>query len=216
MAVFTGRMSASASMSHCALAAMRTRIIPLPTYGATVGLSPAIRSDSRSPNSASERPIKYSDFDNSTLLDDALIPARHWACHCRIFSVACAHMANSSAGTPGNARIYAGFPQCAETFQASPGAVPTGLAMISAPSGRMACLRLLTGMRAPERSNRAISAASVAVSFTRGAPKVSASVSAVRSSSVGPRPPVIISSSDRRTACSKHGFILSGSSPTAP
>ena len=81
-----------------------------------------------------------------------------------------------------------------------PGAVPSGLGMIRLPRGNIACRRLLAGIGALRRANRDSTAARAAASSSSGAPPRAASTSRVRSSAVGPRPPVARTKSARPVA----------------
>src|SRR6266536_3056453 len=83
----------------------------------------------------------------------------------------------------------------------TPGAVPTGLSIVWAPSGTSACFRFICAMRAmPARAKRSRSHCSISGWRTRRTPATAAIASRVTSSCVGPRPPVRITASARASA----------------
>ena len=101
--------------------------------------------------------------------------------------ISSAHMAFISRGTPGISTAM----QPSSSNQA-PGAVPWALGSLCPLVGTMACLRLLAvGVRPPRpvRAKKSTIFCHSASSKCRVSPKASATVSLVRSSSVGPSPP---------------------------
>ena len=90
-----------------------------------------------------------------------------------------------SRGTPG--RKYATH---SPTRTPKPGAVPTGLGRMSAPSGKSACLELLADRARPNFSRRRRMSSRLTSSRARRTPSAPATASVVMSSVVGPRPPV--------------------------
>ena len=115
----------------------------------------------------------------------------------------CRSMGSSSDGGPGSMSTQPFAP----TGTAQPGAVPTALGKAVAPSGSRACLRWLDDMgRLPKYSRRR---ARLSASSSNGTFATRATVSLVRSSSVGPSPPVVITTSARprasRRAASRRG-----------
>jgi len=81
-----------------------------------------------------------------------------------------------------------------------PGAVPVGFGKKSAPTGIKACLLLLGGISRPKIVNLASISAKISLSSLRGVWKKSAIVSVVKSSGVGPSPPVKIKIEERSRA----------------
>ena len=124
----------------------------------------------------------------------------------------CCHMARISLGTPG--KVNTVKPGCG--VQMIPGAVPVGLGNTSAPCGNSACLRLLTPKLRPRARSLASRSASTSGRSSKGTPKQAAKVSVVRSSGVGPKPPVQISSRLRSAASKTASRKRSGLSPTTP
>ncbi len=111
---------------------------------------------------------------------------------------AASHIGRSSPGGPGSTTTH-GPPSTGTT---SPGAVPTG-SSTTAPEGTSACLRLparrLSSLTSRQRPRSAemipqIRSSSPA-SSSRETPANSATTSAVRSSAVGPSPPLVITRS---------------------
>ena len=117
-------------------------------------------------------------------------------------------MGRSSDGGPGSRMTS--LPPSAGAAQ--PGAVPTLLAKAWLPRGNQACLYWFspTG-RSPKysRSLRRLSASS-----SSGRPRTRATVSLVRSSLVGPRPPVVMTRSLRCRAARRHSSRRAALSPT--
>ena len=95
-----------------------------------------------------------------------------------------------------------------------PGAVPRGLRRTAAPSITSACFSLTGAITRPKRANRAFSSSMSAGSRRRGRPSAAAAASRVRSSSVGPRPPVEITISARASALRKADSRSDASSAT--
>ena len=98
--------------------------------------------------------------------------------------------------------------------QIMPGAVPRGLLSTVAPAGSSACLQLLAAIGLPRALSFALMSASTSLRSSRGALKAAARVSVVRSSGVGPKPPVQINTRQRREASSTTSINLSRLSPT--
>ncbi len=71
-----------------------------------------------------------------------------------------------------------------------PGAVPRALSMLVALGINQACLRLMAGIAMPRRAKSPVSQASRVGSTSGVSPQAAAMASRVRSSGVGPRPPV--------------------------
>ncbi len=113
-----------------------------------------------------------------------------------------------SEGTPGRAAIVA-RPMVIQM----PGAVPIGFARGSAPWGNNAWTRFRPAIGRFRRANIASIAASEAASSTRGTAAHCARASRVRSSCVGPRPPVMMTTSARSNAARKAARWSSNSSP---
>ena len=97
-----------------------------------------------------------------------------------------------STGTPGSATSS---PRPSRTEK--PGAVPKRFAMTVAPRGKRACLALLGVISRPNLRKRSRMASSDGRSSSSGTPMAAATTSAVRSSSVGPRPPLMTTRSER-------------------
>ena len=119
------------------------------------------------------------------------------------------HMAFISRGTPG---ISAAQWPCASSNQA-PGAVPWSLMILWPFVGTMACLRLFSVGRRLVRAKKARILSHSASSKCSVSPKASATVSLVRSSSVGPNPPEKINRSLRPLACVTSSRRRAGLSP---
>ena len=115
------------------------------------------------------------------------------------------------AGGPGS--VTTTRPSGASTSQ--PGAVPFGFGSASADGIRQACLRLTSGKSMPRRSNRSRSHASISGSTVGSSPTSAATASRVRSSGVGPRPPVVRTRSARPSAASSAPRTTSRSSGMA-
>ncbi len=96
-----------------------------------------------------------------------------------------------------------------------PGAVPWGLTRAVQEGISVACLMLLCGISIPRRAKKFIRACFNCGSTVIFSPKSAAMASRVRSSCVGPRPPVVRMSSDRFHACLRTPCNRAGLSPTA-
>ena len=118
-------------------------------------------------------------------------------------------MRRSSRGTPGVKKKRA-----RPMSSAKPQAVPTGLSMISAVAGSIACLRLFGGMMRLRLEKNASIVASHSSFSTSSTPAACAAISCDRSSTVGPSPPLTITASARCEASWKAASRLSRSSPT--
>ncbi|MPM73593.1 hypothetical protein SDC9_120575 [bioreactor metagenome] len=95
-----------------------------------------------------------------------------------------------------------------------PGAVPLSLYMIIAPSGIIACFILFSVMSRPNLEKNFFILFNALSSRYIFLSKYSAPISFVRSSPVGPNPPVVIITSARSNAKCIASFILFGLSPT--
>src|SRR5579859_816548 len=95
-----------------------------------------------------------------------------------------------------------------------PGAVPRGFSRTSAPSGTMAWRRFTAGMSRLKLRNLASIARTTSSFRCRRRPRSSATVSRVRSSSVGPRPPLAITTGTRFSASRNASASSSRLSPT--
>ena len=127
----------------------------------------------------------------------------------RIGRTCSAHMAFISRGTPG---ISAAQRPCSSSNHA-PGAVPWSLISLWPLVGHMACLRLFGVGRLFVRAKKSMIFCHSPSSKASVSPKASATVSLVRSSSVGPRPPEKTSRSLRLFACKTSSFSRAGLSP---
>ena len=119
------------------------------------------------------------------------------------------NMIRISDGTPGRQPTTA-----PPTRIQTPGAVPTRLGSISAPRGNRAWTRFRSAMGRFRRANIARMASSASGSSTSGTPATRASASRVRSSWVGPSPPLIRTRSARPVATLKAATFSSRSSPS--
>ena len=133
---------------------------------------------------------------------------------CPSLSLSCSdtsfcHMRCISLGGPGMA--INSFP-CCSTHQ--PGAVPRGLGMGRAEGMRVACLMLLSGMGKPRLEKKSLSWRSSSASTASSSLSMAAMASRVRSSAVGPSPPVTRTRSERPQARSRHPLSRSRLSPT--
>ena len=106
-----------------------------------------------------------------------------------------AHIPVISAGGPG---IATTMPSAFSTHQ--PGAVPRGLGRIVPEGMIVACLMLRAGMSLPRPAKKARSVAAAPGSTRASSPTARAMASRVMSSSVGPRPPVQMTTSERSSA----------------
>src|SRR6516164_1694008 len=91
---------------------------------------------------------------------------------------------------------------------------PRGFSSTSAPSGTMACRRFTAGMSRLKLRKRASMARTTSSLRSKRRPSRSARVSRVRSSSVGPRPPLAITTGTRFKASRKASASSSRRSPT--
>ena len=107
----------------------------------------------------------------------------------------CSHIRYISLGTPGMATMI-----CLSFSTHQPGAVPRGLGRASAEGINVACLTLRSGILALRAANMPRSSASSFGSTCIVSPSKALIDSRARSSSVGPRPPVMIIRSDRSQA----------------
>jgi hypothetical protein len=163
----------------------------------------AASSDSVSPNSRSRADSKGRVRASTALAAEVASAAGHIAC--------------SSRGGPGST-ITVGPPATGTT---SPGAVPTGSSGC-APRGTIACLRFatcsacgLTCLRWRNRARMAVICRSSASSSSSSTPANPATTSAVRSSAVGPSPPLVMTRSTRWLARNRNAAARSaGRSPT--
>ena len=114
------------------------------------------------------------------------------------------NMGRNSRGGPGSMMSQLGWPPARNGLGrnsiASPGAVPCGLCNTVAPSGIMACTFVRSGMGRLRRSKIWRMCASTAASSRNSFPSNCATKSRVRSSEVGPSPPVAITRSARASA----------------
>ena len=121
------------------------------------------------------------------------------------------HIGRISRGGPGSA--IATPPSGRLTNQ--PGALPFGFGSGSLDGMRQACLRLISGNGRPRRSQRPRSQASRSGSTSGVSPSAAAIDSRVRSSGVGPSPPVLSTRSARRKAVVKASVTTSSRSGRA-
>ena len=94
------------------------------------------------------------------------------------------------------------------------GAVPFGFSTGMAPSGMYACRSLFFVITNPRLRNRLSICSRRPSSSTSFLPVTSATLSRVRSSWVGPRPPLVTTTSERSSALSITSFMRPGLSPT--
>ena len=120
-----------------------------------------------------------------------------------------AHMPVISAGGPG---IATTMPSAFSTHQ--PGAVPRGLGRIVPEGMIVACLMLRSGISLPRREKNPRSVASASASTRASSPTARAMASRVTSSSVGPKPPVQSTTSERSSAVRISPLSRSTLSPT--
>ena len=102
------------------------------------------------------------------------------------------HIRSSSGGGPGMATMMR---PSFSTHQ--PGAVPRGLGMACAEGMSIACLTLRSGKVKPRAAKKERSRSSISLSTYISSSRLRAIASRVRSSSVGPRPPVMRTRSER-------------------
>ena len=123
-------------------------------------------------------------------------------------SISSCHIARFSPGGPGIQTI------CLPSFVAhQPGAVPLWLTMNCAEGIRCACLTLWAGISWPRLRNHWRRFASSAACTAGVSPRAAATASRVRSSCVGPSPPVVKMMSERSIPRRKASASLGRSSP---
>ena len=127
----------------------------------------------------------------------------------RIGRTCSAHMAFISRGTPGISAAQ--WPSASSNH--APGAVPWSLMSLWPTVGHIACLRLFGVGRLFVRAKKSMIFCHSPSSKASVSPNASATVSFVRSSSVGPRPPEKTSRSLRLFACKTSSFRRAGLSP---
>ena len=177
-------------------AAMRSVMVPSCTVIPTKGSRPRrIRSGSIASTALSPAP-KHLIRRNTSVLASGCIARR--AC----FTV-CSHITRISEGTPGNANALQVSPPTLAISISMPGAVPSGFGMIRLAFGNMACRQFVWGIGMTRAANRASTAARAASESSSGKSTVSESTSRVRSSAVGPSPPVDRITSAREAAIRK-------------
>ena len=103
-------------------------------------------------------------------------------------------MARISLGTPGKVSTV----KLSVGDQIIPGAVPVGLGSNVAPTGRRACRRVSGLGSLPRLRDLAVMSAQTSARSSRGVAKAAAIASVVRSSGVGPKPPVVINTLERQ------------------
>ena len=121
-----------------------------------------------------------------------------WFCHISIISP----------GGPGMATSM--LPLCSTHH---PGAVPRGLGIARADGISIACFRFCSGMEMPRLRKCSLSSLSSSSCKRISSPSTLAIASRVRSSWVGPRPPVLRMTRERSRACLKAWERWSRSSP---
>ena len=99
-------------------------------------------------------------------------------------------------------------------WKATPGAVPQSLSSTVHPSGTMACWKLFSVTGVPRWANRSRIRWAEGSWYTSSFPKAWATATLVRSSQVGPRPPVVMRMSARPRAMSTAWRTRWGLSPT--
>ncbi len=165
--------------------------------------------------------ISDSGIPNSRSIRCSIWPAPFSAAFIASVATAVPHIGCSSRGGPGSTTTV-GRSRSAGGGTTSPGAVPTGSSTV-APSGTVACLRLPSRTASMSTfgkrlaSGRRISAmrSSTAGSSVISRPWKRPTTSAVRSSAVGPSPPLVITRSSPRAAMKESASCMSsGRSPT--
>ena len=134
---------------------------------------------------------------------------RSVACRESVGSTCPSHIGVISRGTPGIATMRLPFLRTSQ-----PGAVPSGFGSARAEGMSQACFVLRSGMVRPRPANHARRSASSTASTAGVSPSAAAIASRVRSSSVGPRPPVATTSSLRASARSNASLQRPRLSPT--
>ena len=115
-----------------------------------------------------------------------------------------------SRGTPGSRKM-----SLLPRSQKTPGAVPSGLLRGFEPAGKSTCLKFAGGGTRLRCAYQVTRSARHSAFSTNSTPKVSAHTSLVKSSNVGPSPPVQMITSLRRKASWKSSARSSRWSPTA-
>ncbi|SSN09463.1 Uncharacterised protein [Klebsiella pneumoniae] len=123
--------------------------------------------------------------------------------------ISCSTITLNSEGTPGVKNIRQRL-----SWMAKPQAVPTGLLIISALAGISACLRLLSAIGLPRSAKKRVMVSSHSGCKISPSPFAVAAASALRSSLVGPRPPLTISTSACSLRSRRIATSASRSSPT--
>ncbi|CDB44597.1 unknown [Firmicutes bacterium CAG:240] len=195
----TGAHILSASSAVSAFAVILSRTSPLFAYGATVGFFASNISSISSATELSPMPIILT-------VCETIAPSEYFFKNPRTLSL---NIGTSSPGGPG--RIITHLPFFSS---AAPGAVPWLFSNTVPPTGSIACLRLFLGILPPfdlkyERMRSAVSSSSLS-----SKPMTSQQTSFVRSSSVGPSPPEVITTSLRPRAVFSSCARRSGLSPT--
>ena len=164
-----------------------------------MGFSPCIRSTVMASALDSPTPNTCSVWDTITSSDRFCSQGRTLRSNmCRI-----------SLGGPGS--MMTALPSFSMT---QPGAVPHSLSKISHPSGSIACFTLFSVISRPSFSKNTWIFSKDAVSSTRLTPSTRQMPSQVMSSTVGPRPPVVMTRSLRDKACRSVAVRRSILSPT--
>ena len=114
-----------------------------------------------------------------------------------------------SRGTPGSMITSPGSPA-----SQMPGAVPHRLGRTAAPRGTSAWHRFRSAIVRPRRAQRSVSSRQISSRNSSGAAKSSATATLVRSSFVGPNPPVVMTRRVRPSACATASRTASGASGT--
>ena len=180
-------------------ALIRTSTASWRAYVATTGLG--ARSRSPSISATCDSPIPWRRSVRTTRSAPTPRSARRG-------STCSAHMGRISRGGPGSVTITR--PSGRSTHQ--PGAVPLGLGSEVADGMTHACFTFTDGNGWPRRAQRPLSQSSVASSTDTVSSQTAATASRVRSSGVGPRPPVVTTRSARESAVRSASTTTSRSS----
>ena len=123
-----------------------------------------------------------------------------------------ANIPRISRGTPGSIATQRWSPSSSQM----PGADPCRFGRIVAPEGMYACCRFVCGISPgqPYDFQRTRNASQMAASNSISRPKILAMAAFVRSSAVGPNPPVVIAAPVRASASCTAEAISSAASPT--
>ena len=122
----------------------------------------------------------------------------------------CSNMYLHSKGGPGSINTWT-----PSSRKAHPGAVPTGLSNTTHPTGSSACCTLFSGISRPNLfRNHVLISSRISSWSSSSLPKVLQMVCLVRSSYVGPSPPVVMMMSARPRAVSSAWASRWGLSPT--